>query len=131
MWKLVERLPIISMLFIYILFTNGTWYTVCWVKSLCPDTEWLWCTGGVDIRAYTFLTSSLGGDVWSVSQPGCFIPRKRDLDIHGIGGWSWLQSGSGHGDEGKNLAVQSITNPLTDQVIIALCIVSANVILIH
>jgi hypothetical protein len=42
--------------------------------------------GWVEVQLNSFLTSALGGGVWSASRPGRFYPRKR-AGTHCTGGW--------------------------------------------
>jgi hypothetical protein len=43
--------------------------------------------GGVDVWSHIFLTSALVGGKWSTSRPSRFIPAKRALGTHRLGGW--------------------------------------------
>jgi hypothetical protein len=41
----------------------------------------------MQIQLSTFLTLALDRGEWVASHPGCFIPRKRTIGTHWIGGW--------------------------------------------
>jgi len=60
---------------------------------------------GVEVRLYTFLTSTLHGGQWSALHIGCITSRERalpyPLNIR-LGG---PQSQCGHGSEEKNLCL--------------------------
>jgi hypothetical protein len=61
--------------------------------------------------SYSFLTSALDGDDWSVSCPGHALPPGKDPSTHWIRGWVGVRAGLNTEARGKILCLCQGSNP--------------------